>query len=318
MVLKDNLDYWKHSLQNPEAILDEYYFSDELIIRDNVLLEKAKKLRELIIAYCVLTEERESPESKRLCNRIFKIVTSINNIQYHEFIAFWKVLDLSFSVFKQLPNQKEVLEQLLKSYCKKRRKQYDLLGYSNITIQALYDLGSSRKKGNSGNVKLSDLFASNITGVKLTKSFTEFNNTKRAYCFVDKGTGGKEIFRNFCINENVKYAFGKKYQNKLFDVLLKVDGIFLLIEAKHMKEGGGAQSKQVVEVIDFIGYTEVHTNIHYVTFMDGIYFNRFSITSKTIGKKKTNVNSILKNLKNHKRNFFVNTAGLIEILKDIN
>ena len=85
-----------------------------------------------------------------------------------------------------------------------------------------------------------------------------------------------------------------------------------------MKEGGGAQSKQVVEVIDFIGFTEVQTDIHYVTFMDGIYFNRFNVTSQTKGKKQTNVDSILKNLNKFKNNYFVNTAGLVEILKDIN
>lgn len=302
----------------PEVILDEYYFSDELIIKDKNLLEKTNKLRDYIIAYCVLTEESESDESKKLFNRIFKIITSIKNIQYHEFVAFWKVLDLSFSVFKKLPNKEDVLEQLLKSYCAKRRKRYDSLGYSNITLQALYDSGSSRKKGNSGNIKLSDMIESNIKDVKLTKTYLEFKNSKRAYCFVDKGSGGKEIFSNFCQTENVKYAFGKKYQNKLFDALLKVDNVYFLIEAKHMKEGGGGQSKQVVEVIDFIGYAEVNSNIHYLTFMDGIYFNRFSLGSKTKGKKKTNVDSILANLNKYKNNFFVNTAGLKKLFEDIN
>jgi hypothetical protein len=91
---------------------------------------------------------------------------------------------------------------------------------------------------------------------------------------------------------------------------------FFLIEAKHIKEGGGAQDKQVAEVIEFIKYSEENEKIHYIAFMDGVYFNKFigAIKSTKVDRQKKDIGT---NLSTKKGNFFINTHGLIELFKDI-
>ena len=90
--------------------------------------------------------EKDEKSASKILDEIHGIIISRDKIQYTEFIAFWKALDMSYSVFKKLPNQKFILEGLLQKYRERRRKLYDRLGYSNVTVQALYDCGASRKK----------------------------------------------------------------------------------------------------------------------------------------------------------------------------
>jgi hypothetical protein len=316
MTLKENTYYWKLSLENPEPILDDYYIFDNLIIKDEDLLEKSDKLRELIITYCVLLEkqQQDSETTEIIYNDIYQILASVNNIQYHEFVAFWKVLDISYSVFNKLKKQKSILKEIIKKYCEKRRKYYDNLGYSNITIQALYDVGTSRKKGNAANIKLNDLIKKIFNNPILIKRIDEIEIYPVAIFFADRG--GKPLFQDFLKKYSIKYEFAESHQGKICDVVLKVMDHFFLIEAKHMKEEGGAQDKQVAEVIEFIKYNEKNEKIHYITFMDGVYFNKFigKIKSTKVGKQKSDIE---KNLDINKGNFFVNTYGLIQLFKDI-
>ncbi len=122
MTLKRNIKYWQISLKNPEPTVDDYYIFDEVIIEDKELIQKVERLRELIISYCVMLE-KDKKTAKKILNEIYEIIAFTYKIQYTEFVAFWK-----------------------EKYCSRRRKLYDKLGYSNITVQALYDSVVSRKK----------------------------------------------------------------------------------------------------------------------------------------------------------------------------
>ena len=105
---------------------------------------------------------------------------------------------MSFSVFKKLPNQKVILAELLEKYCLRRRKLYDKLGYSNITVQALYDSGASRKEGMAGIIKVLNL-ASKILNLKEEehlKTIKEVETHSRGYFLTDKGD--KKLFKLFC------------------------------------------------------------------------------------------------------------------------
>lgn len=316
MTLQENIYYWELSLNNPEPILDDYYIFDDLIIKEEDLLEKSDELRELIITYCVLLEkqQQDSESAEIVYNDIYRILASVNNIQYHEFVAFWKVLDISYSVFNKLKKQKIILKEIIKKYCEKRRKYYDNLGYSNVTIQALYDVGTSRKKGNAANVKLTDLIKNAFSGAIQIKGISEIETYPVVYFFADRS--GKPLFQEFSRKYSIKYEFGETHQGKICDVVLKVMDHFFLIEAKHIKEGGGAQDKQVAEVIEFIKYSEENEKIHYIAFMDGVYFNKFIgvIKSTKVDRQKKDIGT---NLSTKKSNFFINTYGLIELFKDI-
>lgn len=317
MGLRENMHYWKKSLENPEPVGDDYYIFDEIIIKDDELIKKIERLRELIISFCVIYENnRESAE--RILDEMYNIIISIEKIQYTEFIAFWKALDISYSVFMELQNQKYILTEILKEYCKRRRKVYDRLGYSNITVQALYDSGSSRKKGTAGIAKVLDL-AIKILGINKAEHFEsieEINSKNRGYFCPDKGD--KLLFKEFCDDFEVEYKFGQLHQGKRPDIIIKLQNHFFIIEAKHIKESGGAQDKQIVEAIEFIKNSEKSNLIHYISFMDGIYFNQFIWVqyekSNKISKQKRDIETYLQENKN---NYFVNTVGLKELFKDL-
>lgn len=315
MALKKNKNYWEESLRHPEPAADNFYILDEVIVSDADLIQKVERLRELIISYCVITEKDKSTSAKIL-DEIYNIIISIDKIQYTEFVAFWKALDISYSVFKKLPNQKIILNELLQKYCERRRKLYDKLGYSNVTVQALYDSGTSRKKGVSGNNKLTSLVPKIVSiDIPHVRNMRELIASSTAYFLPDKGD--KALFREFCKNLKIEYVFGRDHQGKEPDIVFKINNRFFIIEAKHIKESGGAQDKQIVELIEFIKYSEDSDIIHYISFMDGVYFNNF-ILFKDINDTKLNRQrkAIEENLSKHKKNFFVNTAGLLSLFKD--
>jgi len=317
MRLKRNTKYWQVSLTNPEPVVDEYYTFDKVIVEDKKLIQKVERLRELIISYCVILG-RSKKTAEKILDEIYTIITSIRRIQYTEFVAFWKVLDMSFSVFRKLPNQKVILAEILEKYCLRRRQLYDKLGYSNVTVQALYDSGASRKKGTAGIIKILDL-AKKILGLKEDEHFAtikEIEAYSRGYFLPDRGD--KRLFKLFCKKFNIAYQFGRDHQGKEPDIVLKIDDHFFIIEAKHIKESGGAQDKQIVEAIEFIKYSERLKFIHYLSFMDGIYFNNFIWALPENNTKATRQKKdIEKYLEENPNNFFVNTAGLREIFKDL-
>ncbi len=323
MNLKTNLEYWHISLQNQEPVIDEYYINDEIIIEDEEFVKKVKRLRELITSYCVIIEKNEKV-STEILDEIYEIIASIDKIQYTEFVAFWKVLDMSFSVFKQLPNQKIILSELLKKYCLHRRELYDECGYSNVIMQALHDSGTSRKKGESGIIKILNLAEEILGPIKHLEKIKYFDKDefKLGYFLPDKGD--EKIFDSFCEKFKVNYEFGINHQGKRPDIVFKIEDHFFIIEAKHIKESGGAQDKQIVELIEFIKHSEHSKNIHYISFMDGVYFNNFISISfqKSYNQNKNQKlhkqkKDIEKHLCNNKNNFFVNTFGLKSIFEDI-
>jgi len=314
MTLKMNIEYWKISLQNPEPVIDDYYIFDEIIVEDENLIKKVERLRELIIAYCVM-REKDKKSSGKIIDEIYKILNSTELIQYTEFVAFWKVLDISFSVFKEMQDNKDILYEILEKYCEKRRRLYDRLGYSNIVVQALYDSGASRKKGTAGIEKVLSIAREKLGLEKQLNTIEEVKNFNMGYFLPDKEN--KELFKSFCKVYGIKYKFGEDHQGKNPDIVLKVEEHFFIIEAKHIKESGGAQDKQIGELIKFISYSEGKENIHYVAFLDGTYFNKFIYATYMASKIKKQKEAIEKCLKENPQNLFVNTAGLCCLFSDL-
>jgi len=318
MALKENKYYWRISLKKPEPVADKYYVFDKIIILDKKLIKKIETLRQLIIGYCVVRNKNKTA-ADAILDEIYDIVTSVDKIQYTEFIAFWKAIDMSHSIFMKFPTQdvrKFVLEGILKKYCERRRKLYDKLGYSDITVQALYDSGASRKKGSAGIKKLINLIQKIFGNPPHVNNFSSLINTRVGYFLPDKGD--RKLFRKFCNEFKVEYKFGKDHQGKEPDMVFKADSHFFIIEAKHIKESGGAQDKQIVEIIEFIKYAENANNIHYLSFMDGVYFNNFILIKNNADIKiSRQKKAIERYIDRNKNNFFVNTHGLITLLRDI-
>ncbi|MFP3254316.1 MAG: hypothetical protein RXN95_04525 [Hydrogenobaculum sp.] len=325
--LRDNFYYWNESLKYKENIFDDSYFINQIIVNDEELISIVEKLRDLIVTYCVLKEEQRDTEAvlQKIFNSILNLIESTEQIQYTEFVAFWKTLDISYSTFKDYSDEekKDILKSILELYCENRRKIYDRLGYTNTTVQALYDAGASRKKGKLGIRKIETLLQNilNISNTEHLKveNLKDFEGKKICYLLPDSNKSDKEIFDDFIKRKNLDYRFGREHQNKYPDIVIKICEHYFIIEAKHIKESGGSQDKQIVEIIEFIKYSENVDNIHYVSFLDGIYFNKFISLKDKDNKNKvlSQIQDIENALKYNKNNFFVNTYGLKLLIEDV-
>jgi Holliday junction resolvase len=145
-------------------------------------------------------------------------------------------------------------------------------------------------------------------------SFKKENNI---FLFSDQN--GKRLFKEILKTFGINFFWSSGRQNKMPDVVFKSNKDIYIVEHKHMKEGGGGQDKQVSEVVDFINYSEAHASVpvHYITFVDGLYFNLFARSTNKNGKLAIQIANIRKNLSKNQTNYFVNTAGFRKLLKHI-
>jgi len=141
-----------------------------------------------------------------------------------------------------------------------------------------------------------------------------FRNSDRALLFTDKT--GKKLFREILRAFQISFDWSTEHQGKMPDVLFKNGDDLFIVEHKHMKEGGGGQDKQATEVIDFIRHSEANpvARVHYVTFLDGHYFNLLASATGNAGKLALQLNTIRNHLAGNNDNYFVNTAGFHELL----
>ena len=102
------------------------------------------------------------------------------------------------------------------------------------------------------------------------------------------------------------------------DFLIKNNDHIFIVEHRHMKESGGGQDKQINEVISFISFSESNVKIHYISFLDGIYFNLF-INKKYFEEDEIShqLKNIKRSLNQNKQNYFVNTKGFDKLLKEL-
>ncbi len=107
--------------------------------------------------------------------------------------------------------------------------------------------------------------------------------------------------------------------NKAPDLLIKKKKKWLIVEAKHLNTSGGEQNKQIQELIDFIAIDEKREDIFYIAFMDGAYSNRLLLANQSLrsSKRKSQRDAIVRNLKKHPHNYWLNTAGFIKFIKDL-
>jgi Txe/YoeB family toxin of Txe-Axe toxin-antitoxin module len=185
MPVRKNIDYWKYSLENLEPEVDEEpYVHDRLIIENARYLAEVNNLRDLLTTYCVLSEidktnisfaqEEASAQTldsdkhseilksarRKVLKEIDRLLRNIKNIQHTEFVAFFKCFGMSHSIYRKKADDEQrlvILETILERYCKRRKSQYDRLGYTHVIQQALYDSATSRTQGSSGIQKLRQL-----------------------------------------------------------------------------------------------------------------------------------------------------------------
>jgi hypothetical protein len=343
MPLRENIYYWKHSLEHPEPedLAEEAYTHDQLIVEDISYLANVNRLRDLITTYCTLSKlsgnysgatqeathallpDTDKPHEasyivgQSILKEIDYLLINVQNIQYTEFAAYFKCLGISHSEYRDNVDEQQrlaVLKKILERYCERRKEQYDRLGYTHVTQQALYDSAASRTKGFAAIQKLRQLIEQvsrelGVTIQEISKT-SQFTKSQLGYYVVnEKGFSQVKKALNF------RYEYGQKSQGKIPDLMVKIRDRILIIEAKHVREAGGAQDKQINELIQFISQRE-DKPVSYIAFLDGRYFNKFRESSPA-EKVRQQRDSIRSALEEYPSNYFVNTAGLIELLKDI-
>ena len=338
-----NIDYWRYSLDNPEpeGLEEEPYIHDEYIVDDSNYLTQVNRLRDLLTTYCTLSRliEREPSctheelgilaatadtpsENPRdiyqlVLNEIDWLLKNVENIQHTEFVAYFKCLGISHSDYCREENTQQrliLLREILQRYCKNRKERYDQLGYTHVIQQALYDSVVSRKQGTAGIQKLRQIIeqVEQELQVKIQKAATVNELTKLEYGFYPISP---EAFEELREEFGITYEFGQEKQAKIPDLVIKIKDRLLILEAKHIKESGGAQNNQIDELIKFISQKEKEL-ISYVAFLDGRYFNKFRDTSSA-DKVRRQREAIENALQDYPNNYFVNTAGLRKLLADL-
>ncbi|PIR12816.1 hypothetical protein COV49_04230 [Candidatus Falkowbacteria bacterium CG11_big_fil_rev_8_21_14_0_20_39_10] len=322
MLKIDNLKLFEYSLNNPEPIIDEFYLkSGDLIISKNPqkptnLMLQNVDLLESISAYSFARKTKSSATARKALKKILKIIKN-KNINYSEFVSFWSVVDISYSIFCKMSGREQlkILKNITEKYIDLRHGLYSTYGYTPTTLQASKDAKAHKESGNLGIYKVSKMLDSKGFKKANNALIKKFISGEKKYIESDKK--GKKLFKDLLKYYNIDFKWSSKKENKMPDFLIRHKDDIYIIEHKHMKEGGGGQDKQINEIISFIGYSENNKKIHYISFLDGIYFNLFANKTLNKGKILNQIINIENNLKNNKQNYFVNTAGFKELLKNL-
>lgn len=318
----NNIKLFEFSLKNPEPIIDEFYLKNGnlIISKDSKnptdLMRKNFDLLESISAYNFAKKNKNQTTAKKAIKKILKIVKS-KNINYSEFVSFWPVVDISCSLFKKLDaeEQLKIIKSVVEKYIELRHGLYSSYGYTPTTLQVGKDAKAHKESGSLGIYKVSKIL--DKAGYKKANGETPqdfISHGNKKYIEADKK--GKNLFKTLLKSYKINFSWSKKKEQKMPDFLIRNKNDIFIVEHKHMKEGGGGQDKQINEVISMISFAENDQKIHYISFLDGIYFNLFA-NKKYLNKGKilNQLTNIKQNLNRNPRNYFVNTAGFKKLLK---
>ncbi|MBP7806814.1 hypothetical protein KA057_03965 [Candidatus Gracilibacteria bacterium] len=318
----NNIELFELSINNPEPYIDKYYVKNSrtIISDDKTKLNKLMLAREEILDNIAAYKIAVKGKNKAMRTTTLKNIISaleVAGINFSEFTSYWAIKDISYSVYKNtLRSEKlkiEFLTNIIPEFIKDRHDLYRHHGYSFSTLQAISDSKAHKSNGATGNIKIIDIFNSFGFTALTSNNISDFIDSDRVYICPDKNN--KALFKEILAQYKIKFDWSHNHENKQTDFLFKVGSEIFIMEHKHMKEAGGGQDKQMSEIINFISYKD--TGVHYVSFLDGVYFNLLADKSVKNGKPFYQRKSIVDNLGKNKQNYFVNTCGFTELMKNL-
>ena len=299
-----NLEIFEFCKNKQEKRFDSFYiFSD----KDKDLpkhLEKIKTIKEkLITLKQILGREGSEKLTEQIFEDLSVELTSDGN--YSEFACFANACDTSIG---EISNDKKLLRELTELYLQKRDATEIVPAE---WVQAIIDKGASRKKGKVGEKKLAKILLQN--------DFVQTDNVevflKTGKTFANFRGGKSKDFSTAGVHKNFGVKFGKKTQGKKLDLIIKKGEQIYFLEAKHLRVSGGAQNKQILEIINLLNFKTGKENYHTIAFLDGVYSNELlsagvSLKSKKLKNKvQRQYADIIKFLRSNPDNFWLNTAG---------
>lgn len=304
-MLKKNYHYFKISQENPEPHLDKSYFVIEKFSELDSYVFGVKEIKEILIT---IKKIREAGEEEKLQEKYFRKLFDVFNNNFSncsELGCFVNACDTTRDLIqKDFNSFKKVTLLFLKN-----RELNDRVPEN--WVQAIIDSNSSRKKGELGERKLISILRKyKYKEVSDWKKFYKENKCVARF--------SKDIFSTKSVRKNLNLKIATKKQDKRLDLLIKNNNKIFLLEAKHSNVGGGEQDKQISELIEILSLKKERQNIFYAAFLDGTYSN---VLLGEIGKRakkrlKQRVD-IEKYLKNNKQNFWINTVGFQNLIKDL-
>lgn len=301
--IKNNQHYFKVSQKNPEKMLDNFYIFDERHPRLDTYIARTKEIKNILITIKTLLLQQER---KHIVEKYFlelaRILKEFSNCS--EFACFVNACDSFLDFTRKDP---VLLGKIVDRYFEKR-----ILSESapEEWIQAILDSNSARKKGKCGEKKLLHILKEK--DFEEVKNWDDFFAKKKCMALFSKAFNIKNVRKNLGIR------LSTKKQNKNLDVIIKAGAEIFLCEAKHLNTSGGAQDKQVAELIEIVSLKEKNQHISYISFIDGTYANVLLHDARAGGKLKTQQDEIKEYLLRNQHNFWVNTAGFTALFSDIN
>ena len=321
--MRTNLEYFHISEQTPEPMFDPYYSKEQIVIpqtcfESNALTAGNARLLEFISAFSVLHWRQgmtlDDEPLRNVVAETVKLLDAIDGINYSAFAQFFMVYSSSFNSYCNMPNSDKILfiYTMLEKFCAERHNMYMSHGYTNSILQVVADNYSHKRNSKTTIRKVEDILDS-VGICKLPCTETHWFGT--FYFLPDKD--GKHHFPQFKHDLEIRFEFSRIEQGKLPDIVLGLRGEFYILELKNMKGSGGGQDKQITEVVNFIRYSEDKPNIHYMTFLDGEYWN---ILTGSNTRDQTKIASQYNDIKHclalNPGNYFVNTEGFRTFLAD--
>ena len=316
----DNLAYFNYSKNNPENLNDPYYERKMVVLPpsislDNLLTKNYKRMIDLITTFKVLISQDIKSNSltiNAIIDEIDEIMLKTPNINYTPFSQFFMVYNHTYSQFRQFDKtkRKNFIFEMLVKYCEERHDLYLSHGYTNSILQVICDSYSHKRNSKTTiNKVLAILAPLSLIHIKSIEE-TDLDNF---YFLPDKGN--KKLFDSFLEKFKLDMKSREIEHGKYPDIVFKHNDNYYICELKTMKGIGGGQSKQIVEINNFIDYSETFSNFHYITFLDNEYANTiFNSNAPRITKQRERIEI---SLKNNPKNFFLNTAGLSKFIEDI-
>lgn len=301
-MIKNNQHYFEYSLNHPEPIWDEYFYP---FLESTIDKKEYENILDL--------ERYISKTSNKLTN---KEIEGLLNLLKHKgceksyFAFFLRTCDLSVAELVDIRyyssiERVKVAKKVLAIY-KKRRKNPNTDKYS---LQAYNDAQTAKRRSDAGEKKIIKL-----SGLKVASNLSDLNNK---IAKISKSSGKfkiKDIKKTF----GIKFQFSKK--GKVPDCIFKIKDDIFILEAKHINGEGGAQNSSISELVSVLELKETNPKIFYIAFLDGCYTKYLTVSkpNKNGTMLERQLNRIRETLKRNKNNYFVNTAGFIQFMKDLN
>jgi len=304
-MIKDNQHYFEISKGNLEPHLDESYFILEKNPKLKDYLRNIKEIKEILIT---IKKLKESKEKNQIVEKYFEKLFKVFNFSFSNCSELGCFVNACDTTRDLIQKDFDSFKKITNLYIKKRELTDKV---PENWVQALIDSNSSRKKGELGERKLIRIL--NSEGFIEVKSWNDFEKNKKSVARFSK-----DAFSNSSVKEKLAIKMKAKKQDKMLDLIIKNGKGIYLLEAKHLNVGGGEQDKQVSELIEILNLGEDNKKIHYVSFLDGTYSNRLlGKIDKKSKKNKKQRKEIEKYLRKNSNNFWLNTAGFLEFVKDL-